>query len=307
MNIIDYKFNKLTLDIKENSELDIFYHIKEKFLLLNDATKKSCEDFFNQFLYWGKLDIKNKEYEFFKLKAKVLKNHIEDFIWLYNSLMDYQSKIILLAILDNFYNWSFNYLNKSIQNLYDDYFDLDLISSCKDEVLVDLGAYTGDSVLSFIKNYGEGCYKRIYCYEINKKNFEFLNNNLGKLNNIILNLKGVTDKNGDMFLKENGTLSSSKVDFTGDIPIKTVKLDNDITEKITMIKSDIEGAEVAALKGAQEHIKNDHPKLLISIYHSNDDIWQIPRMIKEMDSSYKFYLRYHGGSIYPTEITLIAL
>ena len=30
-------------------------------------------------------------------------------------------------------------------------------------------------------------------------------------------------------------------------------------------------------------------------------------MIKEIDPTYKFYLRYHGGNVYPTEITLIAL
>lgn len=65
--------------------------------------------------------------------------------------------------------------------------------------------------------------------------------------------------------------------------------------------------EQKALQGAQNHIKTSHPKLLISIYHSNEDIWQIPKMIKEMDNTYKFYLRYHGGPIYPTEITLIAI
>ena len=69
----------------------------------------------------------------------------------------------------------------------------------------------------------------------------------------------------------------------------------------------IENGEVRAIKGAQKHIVNDHPKLLISVYHSNDDLWKIPRMIYEMDSSYKFYLRYKSTCVYPTEITLIAI
>ena len=86
-----------------------------------------------------------------------------------------------------------------------------------------------------------------------------------------------------------------------------VTLDEDIGEAITIIKADIEGFEQEAIKGAINHIKNDHPKLLISVYHKNEDLWKIPKMIKEIDSTYKFYLRYHGGSIYPTEITLIAI
>ena len=307
MNIIDKNFELLVKDIKKSTETEIFFHIKERFLLLNEKTKKSCEDFFNKFLYWGKLDIQNKNYEFFKLKAKTLKNHINEFISLYNNLEDYQSKTILYAVLNNWYNWDFTYLNKSIQNLYDDYFDLDLINNNENEVVVDLGAYIGDSTLSFINNYGTDSYNKIYCYEINKENFEYLKTNLKPYEDIDLRLKGVGAENGTMYLKENGELSSCQVSDDGDIPVQMVRLDDDIKEKITMIKSDIEGAEKMALMGAKGHIMNEHPKLLISIYHSNDDVWQIPRMIKEMDDSYRFYLRYHGGMIYPTEITLIAL
>ena len=307
MNIIDKNFNLLVNDIKKSSETEIFFHIKERFLLLNEETRKSCENFFNKFLYWGKLDVLNKEFEFFELKASTLKKHIDDFIWLYSNLCDYQSKTILYGILNNWYNWDFTYLGKSIQNLYDDYFDLDLIPSCEDEVFVDLGAYIGDTALSFINNYGEDSYKKIYCYEINKENFGYLEANMKPYEDIYLRLKGVYDENKEMFLKENGELSSSQVSDDGDILVNMVCLDDDIKEEITIIKSDIEGSEVKALIGAKGHIINEHPKLLISIYHSNNDVWQIPKMIKEMDDSYRFYLRYHGGTIYPTEITLIAL
>ena len=307
MNIIDKKFKELTDDIKDKSDIEIFYHIKERFLFVNEKTRQSCEDFFNKFLYWGKLDIKNKDFEFFELKAKTLKKHIEDFIWLYDNLCDYQSKKVLLGILDNWYNWNFTDLASVCQNLYDDYFDLDLIGKCENEVVVDLGAYIGDTTLSFINNYGTDSYKKIYCYEINQENFGYLKTNLKPYEDIDLRLKGAGAENGTMYLKENGELSSTQVSDNGDIPIQMVTLDDDIKEEITIIKSDIEGSERMALMGAKGHIMNEHPKLLFSIYHSNDDVWQIPRMIKEMDESYRFYLRYHGGMIYPTEITLIAL
>ena len=280
---------------------------RQENLLVNEETRKSCENFFNKFLYWGKLDFQDKDFEFFELKASTLKNHINDFIWLYDKLCDYQSKKVLLALLDNWYNWNFTELASVVQNLYDDYFDLDLIPKCEDEVFVDLGTYTGDSTLSFINNYGTDSYKKIYCYEINKENFGYLEANMKPYEDIKLRFKGVGSENGMMYLKENGELSACQVSNDGEIPINIVKLDDDIKEEITIIKSDIEGSEQKALMGARNHIMNEHPKLLISIYHSNDDVWQIPKMIKEMDDSYRFYLRYHGGMIYPTEITLVAL
>ena len=83
-------------------------------------------------------------------------------------------------------------------------------------------------------------------------------------------------------------------------------LDADIEEPVTLIKADIEGFEQRALAGARQHILNDHPKLLISVYHSNEDLWRIPRYIKEISRDYSLYLRHHGSPIYPTEITLIA-
>ena len=48
-----------------------------------------------------------------------------------------------------------------------------------EEVFVDLGAYTGDTVLSYLKNYGEDCYQRIYCYEITPETFQVLQEDPG--------------------------------------------------------------------------------------------------------------------------------
>ena len=86
-----------------------------------------------------------------------------------------------------------------------------------------------------------------------------------------------------------------------------VTLDEDIKEKITTLKMDIEGFEQKAILGATNHIKNDKPKLLLSVYHNNEDLWKIPRMIEEICPGYKFYLRNNGGGIFPTEITLIGI
>lgn len=93
-------------------------------------------------------------------------------------------------------------------------------------------------------------------------------------------------------------------DAKGDI--EAVTLDEDIKEKVDIIKMDIEGAEFKAIEGAKKHIKNDSPTLLISIYHDFNDLIRIPKLIKSINKDYNFYLRYYGGNIFPTEVVLVA-
>lgn len=70
---------------------------------------------------------------------------------------------------------------------------------------------------------------------------------------------------------------------------------------------DIEGMEQQALKGSENHIKNDTPTLLISIYHKNEDYTKIAKYINKINKNYDFYLRSYSGPIYPTEIILICV
>ena len=264
-------------------------------------------NFFNQFLYWGSMDIEHNNFEEIELKVHELKEHVDDFEELYINLEDYRSKKLLYAILNNWVHYDFNTLSEVIEKCYDDYFDLDLIPTCNEEVFVDLGAYTGDSTISFLRNYGDS-YKKIYAYEITPETYQILVSNLKDYPNVVCYLKGVGDTRSSLSVVNSSADASANTVFVSDNgTIPMVTLDEDIGEKLTMIKADIEGFEQEALLGAINHIKNDHPKLLISVYHKNEDLWKIPKMIKEIDPTYKFYLRYHGGNVYPTEITLIAL
>ena len=299
MNIIDKNFKNLVDEIKSISEKELYYKIRMKFDQIPLETKNSCMNFFNQFGYWGYLDIDNNNYQEIELKAEELHRHIDDFLWFYNHLEDYRSKALFYAILNNWYKYDFLETTKTKEYLYDDYFDLDLVKCDKNEVIVDLGAYVGDSILSYLKNYGDDCYKKIFCYEITPENFDILKNNLAAYPNIEFKLKGISNKTGNMKINNNSTSSSanSLISDNGDIEVTT--LDEDIKDK--------EGFEQKAIEGAKNHIINDHPKLLISVYHSNEDLWKIPKMIHELSSDYKFYLRFNSSPIYPTEITLIAI
>ena len=73
------------------------------------------------------------------------------------------------------------------------------------------------------------------------------------------------------------------------IPLDTV-LEN---KKISLLKMDIEGAEQNALEGAKKIIQQQTPKLAICIYHSLEDLWEIPLQIKRMVPEYKIGVRHH--------------
>lgn len=308
MNSIDKSFKDLTQEIGKLSEKELYHRIRAGFERIPRETQKSCMNFFNQFGYWGNLDPENGIYDEIENKQLALSYHMDDFIWLYQRLGDYRSKKTLYSILSNWYRYDFSTTAQTKEYLFDDYFDLDLVKCGLDEVFVDLGAFTGDTVLSYLKNYGADCYKKIYCYEITPSNFEILQNNLRGYPRIECRLKGIGDCEGRMMVCENHTSSSANLLASeGTFEIEVTTLDADICEPITLIKADIEGFEQQAIAGAAGHIRNDHPKLLISVYHNNEDLWKIPQMIYEISPDYRFYLRYNSSPIYPTEITLIAI
>lgn len=56
---------------------------------------------------------------------------------------------------------------------------------------------------------------------------------------------------------------------------------------------DIECAETDALMGCKNIIKIQKPKLAICIYHSPEDMLNIPIMLKEMCSDYQIYIRHY--------------
>jgi hypothetical protein len=61
--------------------------------------------------------------------------------------------------------------------------------------------------------------------------------------------------------------------------------------KPDFIKMDLEGMEIAALKGAQNIIKEFKPRLAVCLYHRLQDMWEIPILLKRIEPKYKFYCR----------------
>lgn len=285
---------------------------KSRFHQMDDRDRMIMSLFYQKFHYfWGTLDPQAGNYETMELKIGALKEHREDFLWLYGVLEDYRSKHVLIRFLEYWLTFDIDHVREMKENSFDDYFDLDLIPAGKEEVLVDLGGFDGDTILDFVKNYG--IYKKIYSFELSPENVKKIKDNTEGMHDIVVINKAAGSVNGTLSVPVGDEVSNTNSIIHHEAsggPVRDVSMvtvDDEIREKVTMIKMDIEGAEKDALKGCERHIRQEHPKLLICVYHNHEDIWKIPRMIREMDESYRFYLRSNGNQWGPSEIVLYAL
>ena len=307
MNQIDKKFQELVVTIARNKKEEVYDSIKNHYYKLPKEIRNALEDYYEKFPYWGKLKEERGEYENLYLRATSLKNHLEDYLWLYNKLKDYRSKKLLFAILKNWYTFASEDVKYALENNYQQYCDLDIIKPTTEEIMVDIGAYIGDSILSYINNYGFE-YKKIIAYEITPESVELLKNNTKYYPNIEIRKKALLNEKKKVFINLNEeSFSANQVVESGEEILDGTTLDEDLIETPTLIKMDIEGGEAKALLGAKEHIKEFSPKLLISVYHGYEDLWKIPRMIDEMNPNYTYYLRCYGTELFPTEIILYAI
>lgn len=258
---------------------------------------------------WGGYDPEKGINDLIENRADALVNHKQDFEWLYNRLGDYRSKKILLNILTYWLKTDKALIGSICDKCFSQYYDFDLIHCDENEVFVDVGAYIGDSLIEYTNMYGRDCYQKIYCYEVVPANVERILNNVEafRLKNVVVKSKGVGDKNGVLYLEQDGISSVNQLSKSGTIEIPTVAIDEDIEGPVTFIKMDIEGAEEQALMGCREKIKEYHPKLALSAYHNHKDLWKLARIVDETDPTYRFYIRYYGFPLVPTEYVLYAL
>ena len=188
----------------------------------------------------------------------------------------------------------------------DEYFNQEYYNIADNEVYVDCGAYDGDSIIGFI-NYVNGKYDKIIGFEPDSISFEKLKTNVSDYSNIILFPYASGKENGEVRFESTGTLGSSVSDLKGDI-VEVKKLDDLLgEERITLIKIDVEGAELDTLKGLAGIINSQKPKMAVCIYHLMDDIIDIPEYLSSLVPDYSFIVRQHVGSILDTVLYAEAL
>lgn len=122
---------------------------------------------------------------------------------------------------------------------------------------------------------------------------------------------GLWDKKETLKFIENGHGSriSPENDAENCISIKTISLDEFVDAhnigKIDCIKLDIEGAEMKALKGGIKTIIKNRPQMVICLYHSIDDIIEIPLYLKKHLTNYIYKIEHYTRSYVGTMLYAI--
>ncbi len=288
-------------------DIDIIYQtVTEHFKSLPEWQRMEYLSLPNRYTWMqGKLDFINRDYSLIEQHVELMANKIENYRWLYERLADYRSKMILNGIIRYWFEFDINKLHTFTETVFKDYYDLDILECGKDDVLVDLGAFVGDSICDYIKTYG--LYKRIYAYEITPSTYQELIRNISQYPDIVTRQKGVGSEKSTMFMMNDKIEAGNHLSEAGDVRIDVVTLDEDIKEPISVIKMDIEGLEKDAIMGAKGHILSEKPKLLVSSYHLPGDIFDIPYLIHSIRDDYKFYMRFNGRGLWPCDYVLIAV
>lgn len=151
------------------------------------------------------------------------------------------------------------------------------------ESVVDLGANVGYYAVMaawHLREIGQGV---VYAFEPNPYAFAYLQRNkeLNRLDNLVAVQQAVADKSGQMHLYVNpngitfGSLQPYLSHLVESCQIQATTLDEFFSQhpesKLGLMKMDIEGAELLALRGAQGIIKRDHP---VIFYEENEEAYQ---------------------------------
>lgn len=130
---------------------------------------------------------------------------------------------------------------------------------------------------------------------------------------------GDCNKKIDFYINKTHSGSSYGNELTNkNMPVDPLKWEHREINVVTMddfcserkiapdfIKMDIEGAELSALKGGIQIITEARPQLAISIYHSNEDLVNIPLYLKENLKNYKFRLGHYSPRLSETVLYAI--
>lgn len=216
-----------------------------------------------------------------------VKQNEKDFDFVYSRLADEESKRVYRDILNFKISGKISYLLSSFcekENIYREILKLN-----DNESIVDLGAYDGDTIREFT-DFTNGKYNKITALEPDAQNFKKLIKNTKKMANVTVYNMGAWDKRDTLiFAKKAGR--NSRLSSDG-IPVEVTDIDSLVSEPVTMIKMDIEGAELKALIGAEKTIKKHLPKLYVCAYHRNEDLFVLGKKILELDEKYKLYFRH---------------
>jgi FkbM family methyltransferase len=188
------------------------------------------------------------------------------------------------------------------------YFPGDLVRPRPDEVFVDCGAFTGDTIDAFVAARG-GQFSQIVAVEPDPLNCAALRDRIdawsgSSRDRVRVAPVAVGSHRGRLRFETTGTAGSSV--GAGEDTVEVAPLDEILADLTpTYIKFDVEGAEHDALVGGSGTISADMPVLAVCLYHRPEDLWDLPLLVKSLRPDYRLYVRRYSDERWETVLYAI--
>jgi len=159
--------------------------------------------------------------------------------------------------------------------------------------VIDGGACFGDTAIDFARAVGRR--GRVYSFEVVARHLDVIRHNLDQnpdVENVQVHPVGLSDQSRDGQVAPQGLDPGFSVASESAVPLRRIDdlVDAGVMERVDMIKMDLEGHELQALRGAERSLQRFRPRLAISMYHQWEDYFQIPLYLNGLGLGYRFYL-----------------
>ncbi len=164
-----------------------------------------------------------------------------------------------------------------------------------DEILLDAGAHHGVVIEALVRQ-TKGNFHRIVAIEPDSINRARLEENLNSLlpqdSRVSIDDCALSDQEGESMF-HCGLDYASQLSDTGRTRVRTRRLDT-LGVYPTFVKLHLEGAELAALKGARQTLVACRPIVAVTVYHNEHGIWKTADWLMDTLADYRFLFRNHS-------------
>ena len=220
---------------------------------------------------------------------------------LWQALEDVESRLVLASIVRQRVTGELGYLRVS---QYAEYCHPS-VKAEPGETVIDAGAFNGATSASFARRVGRR--GLVYAFEPGAENRRLIRRRLWLPWNWRLRIEivpqAISDAVGHGYFEAgrggSGTLRDAAGELVEQTQLTTLDHFASTRGRVDLISLDIEGAEPAALAGAETLIREQRPKLQVSVYHALSHLLDIPLMLREKYPDYALFLGHHD--VYSTE------
>ena len=165
----------------------------------------------------------------------------------------------------------------------------------RNEILLDAGAHHGGVTDAFVRQ-TKGAFRQIIAVEPDPFNRARLRENLQSWlpddPRVVIYDCALAEDDGEAPFHD-GLDYASQLSDTGRMRVTTRPLDA-LGLSPSFIKLHLEGAELAALKGARQTLLSNRPVVAATVYHNADGIWRTPLWLMDTLPNYRFLFRAHS-------------